>query len=598
LGNGTYTLISGTTPGGGDTTNLALSVGATRQTLALDTTTTPGSVLLNVSGNTASLVWSGSPNTTWNVNATQNWKRGATPDVFFNLDAVAFDDSSTNGAVVLNQVVTPSSMLFNNSTTNYVISGTGTISGSGALQKNGTGTVTFSSRQSYTGGTTVNAGTLILTIGGGVGAINGVLTVNPGATVSSNIKDSFGFNGGASSVSVLNINGGTVTHTSADNLTIWGETVNMTGGLLQATNASGALDFGNGSVFNVLSSSNTATIGGTRFNLRQDANPFTIARGTAPVDLLVSAPITSDGTVTRGITKAGPGIMAISSVSNYPGPTAVTGGTLSVSGSIAGSSGVTVTDPSAIFEAASGQRVKALTVSAGGARVVNAAAKVALTVGDGTQATSKLSLTGGRLDLTTNGLAIDYAAGNDATVLASTRAQVIAGYHPSSPTAGDGKWDGTTGITSSSIGTLNAIGYALAPDVLQFTNGTTDTFLGTTVDKSTVIARYTLSGDLNLDGSVDFLDLAKLAQSYNVTDGTRQWSTGDVNYDGNTDFLDLAKMAQNYNTALGAPAVPGASADFNADVARAFAAVPEPGTISILGLGAVAMLGRRRRRSR
>jgi hypothetical protein len=98
---------------------------------------------------------------------------------------------------------------------------------------------------------------------------------------------------------------------------------------------------------------------------------------------------------------------------------------------------------------------------------------------------------------------------------------------------------------------------------------------------------------------VDFLDLAKLAQSYNVTDGTRQWSTGDVNYDGNTDFLDLAKMAQNYNTALGAPAVPGASADFNADLARAFASVPEPGTISLLGLGAVAMLGgRRRRRSR
>jgi hypothetical protein len=81
-----------------------------------------------------------------------------------------------------------------------------------------------------------------------------------------------------------------------------------------------------------------------------------------------------------------------------------------------------------------------------------------------------------------------------------------------------------------------------------------------------------------------------------VTDGTRQWSTGDVNYDGNTDFLDLAKMAQNYNTALGAPAVPGASVDFNADLARAFAAVPEPGTISILGIGAVALLARRRNR--
>jgi len=95
---------------------------------------------------------------------------------------------------------------------------------------------------------------------------------------------------------------------------------------------------------------------------------------------------------------------------------------------------------------------------------------------------------------------------------------------------------------------------------------------------------------------VDFLDLAKLAQSYNVTDGTRQWSTGDVNYDGNTDFLDLAKLAQNYNTSLGAAAVPGASADFNADLARAFAAVPEPGALGLIAIGGISLLGKRRRR--
>jgi ABC-type Na+ efflux pump permease subunit len=46
--------------------------------------------------------------------------------------------------------------------------------------------------------------------------------------------------------------------------------------------------------------------------------------------------------------------------------------------------------------------------------------KIALTVGDGTQAASQLSLTGGKLDLQTNGVAIDYAAGaNDAAALTS-----------------------------------------------------------------------------------------------------------------------------------------------------------------------------------
>jgi hypothetical protein len=189
-------------------------------------------------------------------------------------------------------------------------------------------------------------------------------------------------------------------------------------------------------------------------------------------------------------------------------------------------------------------------------------------------------------------LAVHYAASpdNDTAALASVRSQIVAGFN-------GGDWKGATGITSSSIGGLNAIGYALASDVLPFANdATTDTFLGTTVDKSTVIARFTLSGDVNLDGAVDFLDLAKLAQSYNVTDGTRQWATGDFNYDGSTDFLDLAKLAQNYNTGLPTQPVPGASADFNADLARAFAAVPEPGTISMLGLGAVALLARRRNR--
>src|SRR4029078_7596520 len=129
-----------------------------------------------------------------------------------------------------------------------------------------------------------------------------------------------------------------------------------------------------------------------------------------------------------------------------------------------------------------------------------------------------------------------------------------------------------TGITSATAaaGSLGAVGYALATDVRPFTDGSSDTFMGVTIDKSAILARYTLSGDVNLDGSVDFLDLAKLAQSYNVTDGTRRWATGDVNYDGNTDFLDLAKLAQNYNTALAPSApIPGAPVGFEADLARA-----------------------------
>src|SRR6185436_10573056 len=98
------------------------------------------------------------------------------------------------------------------------------------------------------------------------------------------------------------------------------------------------------------------------------------------------------------------------------------------------------------------------------------------------------------------------------------------------------------------------------------------TFQGQIADASTVLIRNTLAGDANLDGAVDFLDLSRLAQSYNVTDGTRTWAQGDYNYDGNVDFTDLAKLAQNYNTTLpGGAAIPaGAPAGFEADLARAF----------------------------
>jgi autotransporter-associated beta strand protein len=211
-------------------------------------------------------------------------------------------------------------------------------------------------------------------------------------------------------------------------------------------------------------------------------------------------------------------------------------------------------------------------------------------------AAAPLTITGsGKIDVKSRGMVIDHASagsGGDAAALASARAQLIAGRGPS----GD-YTNPTSGITSSAAAgnPLGAVGYALASDVLTFADGSTDTFLGTTVDKSSVLIRYTLAGDLNLDGAVDFLDLARLAQSYNVTDGTRQWSTGDVNFDGKTDFLDLAKMAQNYNTALPSAPIPGAPADFQADLARAFASVPEPSLLSILALTPL-LAGRRRRR--
>ncbi|HEY7115320.1 MAG TPA: dockerin type I domain-containing protein [Tepidisphaeraceae bacterium] len=76
-----------------------------------------------------------------------------------------------------------------------------------------------------------------------------------------------------------------------------------------------------------------------------------------------------------------------------------------------------------------------------------------------------------------------------------------------------------------------------------------------------------LAGDANLDGTVDFLDLAALAQNYNGV-GTAP-AQGDFNYDGRVDFYDLAILAQNYNTSLPA-------------TAQAITAAPQPTAAAIL----------------
>jgi autotransporter-associated beta strand protein len=67
------------------------------------------------------------------------------------------------------------------------------VSGNGSMIKQGPGTVNIASANSYTGGTAVNSGTLLIT-----GSVAGTTTVNAGATL-----------GGAGTLDVINVVGGT-----------------------------------------------------------------------------------------------------------------------------------------------------------------------------------------------------------------------------------------------------------------------------------------------------------------------------------------------------------------------------------------------------
>src|SRR5262249_28919944 len=155
LTNGTYTLISGGSATTGSAANLAWSGPAnTRQTVAFNTAT-PGTVLLNVSGSLpASLVWTGTNGNNWDL-ATVNWLNSGTADRFYNVDSVLFNDSSTNGNVTVATTVQPGSLVVSNNALAYTFSGS-SISGAGALIKNGVGTLTISNNNNFAGGAVIN----------------------------------------------------------------------------------------------------------------------------------------------------------------------------------------------------------------------------------------------------------------------------------------------------------------------------------------------------------------------------------------------------------------------------------------------------------
>jgi autotransporter-associated beta strand protein len=298
---------------------------------------------------------------------------------------------------------------------------------------------------------------------------------------------------------------------------------------------------------------------------------FSLAGVTVNVGTL-SMNVSGTGTISGPVAgagflnKSGSGLLTLTGANTYTGSTAVSTGTLRVTGSVASSNRVTA-QGTGTFEAAAVQTVRELWTLDTGKVVVSAGS---LKIGNGTN-TNPLAFAVGStgIDLTTRGMILDYPSGNDQFVL--VRTLIVSGL-------GTGTWNGK-GIFSSSAAAdpSTGVGYAQASDILGAGGGA---FLGQTADGTSILARYTLLGDATLDGTVDFNDLVHLAQNYNGAG--KFWLDGDFTYDGAVNFNDLVKLAQNYNSVLPSQPVPGSTAEFNADLARAFASVPEPGIFGSL----------------
>jgi len=206
---------------------------------------------------------------------------------------------------------------------NGAISIGGVISGSGSLTKDGAGTLTLPSINTYSGGTTVNAGTLVLAVGGGSSAIRGTVTVNSGATLKTTVTDAVGYNVG-SQVSQLNLTGGTFDNGGSGNEG-FRTNVSLTGGAMTSTGGGSFLFTTGGYGITSLASSTTSTISSGLLLQNSVDLPINVADGTASQDLLISGVINGSGSA---ITKTGAGTLALSGANLLTGNLTINGGTL------------------------------------------------------------------------------------------------------------------------------------------------------------------------------------------------------------------------------------------------------------------------------
>jgi autotransporter-associated beta strand protein len=108
------------------------------------------------------LAWTGAQNNAWN-NTTYNWLLNGGYAIYADGDNVLFNDASYNDTVVIAGSVAPGTVTFANSNANYTLGATGGgITGTASLAVMGAGTVSLGNANTYTGGTTVSGGTLLV----------------------------------------------------------------------------------------------------------------------------------------------------------------------------------------------------------------------------------------------------------------------------------------------------------------------------------------------------------------------------------------------------------------------------------------------------
>ena len=162
----------------------------THFTTVVDTTSTPGTVYLDVTSSSgSSLDWASTSDSTWDT-ITTNWLDLNThlPSTFAAGDNVLLDD--TSGVVTTINIpsgvnVAPASITDSATNNSFTISGSGHITGTGGIVLSGPSTLAINTANSFSGAVDIQAGTLQTGNGSALGNAASV-TVENGATLDMN----------------------------------------------------------------------------------------------------------------------------------------------------------------------------------------------------------------------------------------------------------------------------------------------------------------------------------------------------------------------------------------------------------------------------
>ena len=248
----------------------------------------------------SNLVWRGDGVANAWDSVSSNWFDGVTTVPFLNGDDVVFDDSGSNAPPInLSGFLSPGSVTVNASQ-DYTFGGSGSLGGPMALFKSGSGQLILTTSNSFSGGTTISNGTLLVNNTRGSGTGTGAVTVASGGTLGGTgvIGGPVTVNGtlapGSSSVGTLTVSNNLVVNsgavlayelgTTSDRTVVSG---NLTlGGTLNVSDAGG---FGVGT-YTLFTYGGTLAYNGLTIGSAPSGYNYGIDTGTAgQVKLVVSA---------------------------------------------------------------------------------------------------------------------------------------------------------------------------------------------------------------------------------------------------------------------------------------------------------------------